>query len=167
MALSILDDFLTKEELIIVQETFLSPSFPWYFSPKISNYDEQDDNYEKEGHLFSHIIYMNHRPLSSSFDDLMPFFLNRMNVKSLIRIKANLYPYFGKYAEHGFHQDQKFSHCGAIFYVNSNNGYTILEDGTKIESVENRIVFLDTFSLHKSTTCTDQKQRITINFNYF
>ena len=167
MALSVIDNFLADEEFNLVKETFLSNSCAWFFSSKISNHNEQDDNYEREGHLFSHIIYINHRPTSPFYEKLMPFFLNKINVKSLIRIKVNLYPYFGKYAEHEFHRDQEFSHSGAIFYVNSNNGHTILEDGTKIESVGNRIVFFDTNIRHKSTTCTDQRQRITINFNYF
>ena len=55
----------------------------------------------------------------------------------------------------------------SIFYVNTNNGYTEFEDGTKVESVENRLV---TFSLnmkHRGTSCTDEKTRVVINFNYF
>ena len=57
-------------------------------------------------------------------------------------------------------------HQGLIFHINNNNGYTILEDGTKIESIANRAVFLDTSKPHQSTTCTDQDIRLNININY-
>ena len=104
-------------------------------------------------------------PTSSYFKALLPL-LNKLKVKSLIRIKANLYTYVGTQIEHGFHIDNTYSHKGAIFSINSNNGYTILEDGTKIESVENRIVFFDATRLHNSSTTTTAKGRYNINFNF-
>ena len=51
--------------------------------------------------------------------------------------------------------------------MNTNNGYTKFEDGTKIESVANRMVSFPTNTQHKGTSCTDQKTRVVINFNYF
>ena len=55
----------------------------------------------------------------------------------------------------------------SIFYVNSNNGYTVFEDGTKVESVANRFVSFPANMKHKGTSCTDEKIRVVINFNYF
>ena len=55
----------------------------------------------------------------------------------------------------------------SIFYVNTNNGYTEFEDGTKIESVANRMVTFPTNLKHRGTSCTDEKIRVVINFNYF
>ena len=51
--------------------------------------------------------------------------------------------------------------------MNTNNGYTEFEDGTKVESVENRIVYFDGSIPHNSSTCTDQKVRAVISINYF
>ena len=65
------------------------------------------------------------------------------------------------------HFDLSFPHKGAIFYVNTNDGFTVLEDGTEIKSIENRVLLFDPSTKHHSTTCTDKKVRITINFNYF
>ena len=53
-----------------------------------------------------------------------------------------------------------------IFFVNSNDGFTILDDDTMIESVENRILFFDSSKLHNSTNCTNEKVRVNINFNF-
>jgi len=52
-------------------------------------------------------------------------------------------------------------------YVNTNNGYTKFEDGTKVESVANRLVTFPANMKHKGTSCTDEKIRVVINFNYF
>ena len=59
-----------------------------------------------------------------------------------------------------------FPHKGFLFYVNTNNGFTILEDGTKVESIANRALFFDSSKSHKSTTCTDEDIRVNININY-
>ena len=75
---------------------------------------------------------------------------------------------YDKIIRHGFHVD--FSYVGsktAIYYVNSNNGYTEFEDGTKIESIKNRIVIFPSNLKHTGTTCTDRKIRTIVNFNYF
>jgi hypothetical protein len=65
------------------------------------------------------------------------------------------------------HIDYKYKHNGAIFSINTNNGGTILKDGTKIDSVENRILFFNPSEEHDSENCTDEKTRINININYF
>ena len=55
----------------------------------------------------------------------------------------------------------------AVFYVNTNNGYTIFESGEKVSSVENRMVIFDSNILHTGTTCTDERVRCVLNFNYY
>ena len=54
----------------------------------------------------------------------------------------------------------------SIFYVNTSNGYTHFEDGSRVNSVENRLVTFPTQTLHGGANCTDQDCRIVINFNY-
>ena len=54
----------------------------------------------------------------------------------------------------------------AIFYVNSNNGYTEFENGAIVESEENRMVVFPAEMKHRGTSCTDKKIRVVINFNY-
>ena len=47
------------------------------------------------------------------------------------------------------------------------NGYTIFEDGAKVESVANRMITFPANVKHKGTSCSDEKTRVNINFNYF
>jgi hypothetical protein len=47
------------------------------------------------------------------------------------------------------------------------DGFTSLDDGTKIESIENRLLLFDSNKPHASSTCTNAKARFNMNFNYF
>ena len=53
-----------------------------------------------------------------------------------------------------------------ILYINTNNGYTLLETGDKIESVENRLLLFPCHIMHTGITQTDTKIRVVINFNF-
>ena len=65
------------------------------------------------------------------------------------------------------HSDFPFDHNGAVFYLNTNNGYTKLHDGTRVCSKENRLLLFDAKLPHCSTNCTDQKIRLNINLNFY
>jgi hypothetical protein len=54
----------------------------------------------------------------------------------------------------------------AVFYLNTNNGYTYFENNEKVLSTENTFVEFDSHIMHGGTTCTDQLKRMMINFNY-
>ena len=55
----------------------------------------------------------------------------------------------------------------SIFYMNTTNGPTILEDGTEIECRANRLVSYPTDTQHAAVLCTDAEYRVVINLNYF
>ena len=50
-----------------------------------------------------------------------------------------------------------------IFYMNSNNGYTLFENGDTIESVKNRVVIFPSQYMHTGVNTTDSKYRMVIN----
>ena len=106
------------------------------------------------------------QPCSPYFRGLLPI-LEKLNIKSLIRVKANLYPYSGETLhEHEMHIDYDFPHYSAILSLNTCDGYTKLEDGTKVESIANRMLIFDGNQKHCSTTTTSKFARINININY-
>ena len=87
--------------------------------------------------------------------------------KALIRIKANAYPKNGnKIIKHRPHIDHDFEHKGAIFYLNTNNGYTKFETGEVVKSVRNTFVEFDNGIKHTGATCTDNYRRLVLNVNY-
>ena len=89
-----------------------------------------------------------------------------INPSDLVRVKANLYLRTDEIVHNDNHIDYEFEHTAAILYVKTNDGLTILEDGTECESIANRLLLFDASKPHHSTSCTDQKRRVNININY-
>ena len=161
MKYKIIDNALKSEDFERIKSLLTSGDFAWFFQNAINKRDENPNQF-----CFTHMLFNNLGMQTPHFQLIKPV-LNLLEAKALLRIKCNLYPNINKYEEHAFHTDYNFEHKAAILYINSNNGFTILEDGTKIESIENRILMFNAFELHKSTNCTDKKARININFNYY
>ena len=159
------NNFLEKKDFNNLKHFMLSGEchvFAWYFSPsKVSG----GDGFAQ----FTHQFYNGQTVRSKFFDDLLPM-LEILNPVSLIRIKANLQLKDTEVRMTGMHLDidnpienQKTG----IFYMNTNNGKTIFEDGEEIESVENRMIIFPASKRHAGTTHTDTMYRCVINFNYF
>ena len=64
------------------------------------------------------------------------------------------------------HVDQDFKCKVALYYINDNNGYTIIGD-KKVESKSNRMVLFNSNQKHCGTNSTNCNNRMVINFNYF
>ena len=160
-----LQNLLLPVEKIIDSNT---KEVPWYYAPACNVVRQSSFDSTCNWRLFylTHMIYFSDTPSSSFFDTIRPH-LGLLDIKSLMRIKINMYPNTEKIFEHGMHTDYPFSHKGAIHSINTCNGYTKLEDGTKIDSVANRMLLFDSSKPHTPSTTTDQPVRMNINFNYF
>ena len=136
-------------------------TFPFYFCEQCNS--KQTDN----THWYaSHIGYDNNSPDGGLYIKLIPFLNSLPDFKALIRIKANFYPQTPEIIEHAPHRDTEFEHKGAIISLNTCDGFTRLEDGTKVNSIANRVLFFNAHQLHNSSTTTNEKGRFNININY-
>jgi hypothetical protein len=158
----VIDNYLPQEDFVKIKSTIMSNDFAWFYNEDVTFLKDHNS----ESLYFIHLLYTNNQPNSNHFDIVMPI-LKKINPKAIIRIKANLYPNLNKKIENKPHIDYDYEHKGALFYINTNNGDTVLNDGTRIEAVENRILFFNPNELHNSTHCTDKKARFNININYF
>ena len=164
------DDLLDQKEFEYLQDLIMGRDIAWYYQDGIDF-----ENVETENEfMLTHIFYFRSVPCSSHFNDIETIFLEKIDPISLWRIKANLLTKTSNIVENSFHTDlmaiseEKLKQwTTSIFYVNTNNGYSKFEDGTKVESVANRMVTFPANIKHHGTSCTDEKRRIVINFNYF
>ena len=94
--------------------------------------------------------------------------LQKLEAKKSFRIKANLLSRTFFHRKSAYHRDisQIGEHQTAIYYLNTNNGWTEFKKGGKVKSVANRIVIFDSDLEHRGVTCTDEQRRVVINFNY-
>ena len=166
MKYQIIDDCISKENLITLQSIMLGGDFPWYFK----NYKVAQDlpiSKSLYDFQFIHNFYNEFSPKSPFISAIEPI-VAIINPSAIMRIKANLTTVTDTVIEYPLHADIKnFKGSTAVYYVNNNNGYTIFEDGTKVESKENRLVIVDSTLLHAGTSCSDEKIRCVINFNYY
>ena len=157
----IIDNFLPQDYFVHLQRIMTDHNFPWLYNAEVANRGEIQDHF-----YFTHNLFQDFQPTSSIFEEFVPFF-KQLEMNAMVRARALLYVNQGRQIVHEKHIDFKFPHKTAVFYMNTNNGYTEFEDGTKVESVENRIVFFDGSIPHNSSTCTDQKIRVVVSINYF
>ena len=154
------DNYIDAEKSLSLRLMMESDIFPWFFlQGKVTKKDELFD------YQFVHIFYKNYSINSDYFKHLNPL-IDKLKPLSLIRIKANLNPISNKLIEFGKHKDQDFKSKGAIYYLNDNNGYTMIGKN-KVESKANRMLLFDANEEHYGTNSTNCNNRMVINFNYF
>ena len=164
--IKVIDNFISKYDLNNLKSSILN--IAWFFST-ISNGDPEDKLLceELDNFHFTHLFYKDYQITSDKTELILPI-IQKLNIRALIKIKANLTPRTNKILKHCLHRDLDYNDSyTAVYYVNTNDGYTLFEDGTKIDSIENRIIIFPSNMMHTGTTCTNQKNRIVINFNYF
>jgi len=176
------DNFLEQEKFNEIQLMLdpmadpnpTNPSIPWFF--KYKYYAESAGapaKNELDQFQFTHTFYDSGAPQSSQMQQLQCL-VDLLKPVAIYRIVGNLLTRLPNIVKNPFHTDLSFlaeeqlkQWTTSIFYVNTNNGYTVFEDGTKVESVANRMLTFPANMKHTGTTCTDQSIRIIINFNYY
>ena len=157
MKYTLKDNYLNKEDYNNLKRIMLGNDFPWYFQDE-AVYKPQE---------WAHAFFNHNDGITSGFFNILKPILKKLDIKALIRVKANLYTNHGKIEEHKNHSDFPFPHQGALFALNTCNGFTMFSNNTKIKSIGNRILLFDPSNPHYSATCTDARIRCNININYF
>ena len=167
--MQVIDNFLPQYQFKQLQSLILHYTFPWFYSNQILS---GDDEYQ-----FFHTIYNiangHDIVIDTEYYSLFDFVQQKLGVKRLDRIKINLNPKTFFHRKGGYHTDQRKLNepvpqhqKTAVLYLNTNNGWTEFKKGGKVKSVANRIVIFDSNLEHTGVTCTNEKRRVIVNFNY-
>ena len=160
--IQIIDNFLDDNEYQILDDLMLAKTprtenFKWSFCEQTAL---DGDGYCQ----FVHLFWWNYQSESDYQPDVL---YDKLNYCELVRCKANLQLKDTKKIVPPFHVDVDEDCKTAIFYMNSNDGYTLFENGDTIESVKNRVVIFPSQYMHTGVNTTDSKYRMVINVNYF
>ena len=162
--MKIYNNFLPKENFEKKKKIMTGPDFPWFFNNEVLSLPGKNPHFQ-----FVHTFYLRDKENSNLLEFLTPI-ITKFKPLTLLRIKANLLTRTEKHVEHGYHVDYASSKSAkittGIFYINTNNGYTKFKNGKKIKSKENTFIEFKADELHTGASCTDEKRRIVINFNY-
>jgi len=167
----IIDNYLDSESFDKIQKILLSEQIPWTYH----NYTDDSGDESNNHFYFGHMFYDWGFPQSQFCEALKPLIVKLMPM-SIHNIRANLMIHTNEHVESNYHSDLKklvkpvdrlANWTTSIFYLNDNNGYTKLKDGTIIKSKSNRLLTIPGDTMHLGASCTDSKRRVVINFNYY
>ena len=164
--MKVIDDFLSPSEYEQVRDYLLGTDIKWKFNDnKVTPGDGQIQ--------FTHRCFEPQRfpvTIERTMKELDPIWAKlcqEHNLDVMLRVKINMEPRTAEHIESLFHTDTLQHNTTAVYYVNTNNGCTRFKDGTKVDSVANRMVIFDAQTQHGGVTCTDEHVRVVININYF
>jgi hypothetical protein len=157
--MKIIDNFLPEDEFKSIQSFMMGGEFRWFYVDGRAFVDDGS----------FHMTHMFFQPEVGSNSEHLHFwtnFMNKVGAKQCTRIKANLTFKTPTIELTEYHIDYENIKT-AIFYINTNNGYTEFESGVRVSSVANRVCIFDSSLKHRGTTHTEpDPRRIVVNFNY-
>jgi len=161
--MKIIHNCLSPKDFKPLKETLTSKDFPWF-------YREAEVDKEIDSEYFTHTFYYAPDNLQSKWYELIIPILDKIKGSYLIWARANLLINKSTPLRSALHCDiDSEESTTAIFYANTNNGFTLLktkEGEVKSKSEENKLILFNSQTLHQSVRQTDTNQRITINFNF-
>ena len=167
----IIDNYLDDESFYRIQKILLSEQIPWTYH----NYTDDSGDESNNHFYFGHMFYDWGFPKSPLIEILTPLLVKLAPI-SIHNIRANLMTRTDEHVESNYHadmqklvlrEDQLSNWTTSVFYINDNNGYTLLKDGTEIKSKSNRLLTIPGDLKHLGASCTDEKRRVVININYY
>lgn len=163
MAYEVIDNFLSEDDHRVIYDVMLGYDFPWFYNDRVNHTPVEGENLDLQ---FGHNFYRLGRPTSDYFPLLEPLW-EKLKAVALLRVKGNLNPITAEPYVGGWHRDFDIECKTAVYYVNTNNGYTeFQESGERVESVANRLVRFDSDMVHSGVTSTNTKARVLLNINY-
>ena len=161
--MKVIDNFLSTQDFKLIQHFFISNKISWHMCNSITGYTHGQDHYQ-----FVHEFFNLDNPFKSDYSEYIQPLLDKLDARYLLRLKANLRPRTAQPVLSDYHVDMKLNQQTAIFYLNTNNGYTKFQDNTlqNVQSVENRLLTFDGGLKHCGCSCTDENYRILLNINY-
>ena len=164
----IFNNFLDQEIFLEIKKFIMSPRCQWRYVNYIAHKDGRDndnDGYFVHSFKDCHPQTFEDRYPESPHFPLIVKILDKIKYQNILRIRSSLYPRRDVQKPDPFHIDYDFPHKVCIFYVNTNNGYTMFENGEKIPSVENQLATFDGNEKHCSVVQTDTSARYIVNIN--
>ena len=169
----IIDNFLSQKDFLNIVNTFFPQdlnnpnNFTWTYQKGIVRDPEKGPTgYEEHDWIYVHPFYSSDNGLKyDKFYPVVKPIIDKLKIKKLFDVRAYLLVPTKKHIYHEFHTDRRVPHKVAVFYMTTNNGFTILKDTAKVECKQNRMLLFDGSIEHHSVTSTDEPRCI-INLNF-
>ena len=183
------DNFLTKEEVRGVEETFTHPNLDWHLQKSILKNSEDffiiKNINTSDSFQFVHVI-LDESGTSSEYSDVTINIFNKFLIKNkidcskLLRAKTNLTTNYWKNSKFSPHVDYTMDHLVFLYYINDSDGDTILynekfknvgesiylSEKTKISPVAGRAILFNGRHYHSSVPPEISPFRLVLNIAF-
>ncbi len=166
--IKIIENALSPAHQKELRDVLLNWQFPWYYYAN-TNYGTQ----ERRGDdvpQFTHGFIRENTP-NSPLAHVPLAILKAMGIPSdqILRAKANLVMREPSATTHPAHTDDSAPHIVMVYYVDDSDGDTCLyengEVSRRISPVAGRAVLFDGNIMHSSSSPTEHRHRLVLNFN--
>lgn len=161
--MKIIDNFINQDLFNQLKDTMFSDSIPWFCKSGTVSGSKKDIIW------FSHCFYNDFKPDSNLFS-FMPEIIDKLNIASIIQIRANLVLKTEKDFKTTWHTDYNYNNKTAILYFNTDTSGTYFKIKNKdkfVKAKANRMVIFDGNIKHCAFLNNKINKRIVINFNYY
>jgi hypothetical protein len=167
MSIAIYDNFLPTAAFNHLVSTLTRHDFPWQEAAVLR--DPPPDLPVAENRQLIHGFYLWSRQ-SKEESPWLPMLSPLLEAigweHRYFKIKANKTWRRPQPLQFGMHQDtQRPGARTLVYYLNSNNGYTLFAQGSRVMSIANRLALFDARLWHSGVACTDTAERLLININ--
>mgnify|MGYP001165282724 CR=1 FL=1 len=185
-SLKVYNNFLDQSDYDRLYENLYIQDFPWYYVSTQSYPEDTGDIFDT--HL-THVVYEKALEHSSNFREIFDSLVEKTThcvygaflPDRILRVKCNLLLAQHEQTMSAWHTDYSADDIAlpyfnspltqgkgttAIYYLNTNNGYTEFKEDGKISSEENKLIIFDTKKEHRAVRQTDTKSRIVVNINF-
>jgi len=159
--MKLIENFLPNSLFIEIQKYLMGPAMLWHYQKHTTLDSEREDDF-----YFTHTFYADKHQQSDLFEEIIHPIIGRLDFDYLYRARARLVTKQSIQIPHNFHVDDNRKHAVGIFSINSNNGYTLFENGEKSISKENTLLLFNGSLKHATVPQTDTSIRVNINFNF-
>ncbi|AIX36790.1 hypothetical protein Syn7803US79_154 [Synechococcus phage ACG-2014a] len=170
--IKVFQNFLPDEDFKSIQNLVNGPDFPWFWNDSVTALGSTDDIGQ-----FTHTLYTPNNGVQSNLYGQFKSILEKLLLTDdsgdnfmglLYRAKLNLNPRQSTNVMIGdYHIDFTVPCQTALYYFNTNNGYTAFEDvNDVIYNEENTMVIFPSHIKHVGHSCTDAAFRTVLNLNY-
>lgn len=167
----VIDDIIPKDYSKHIETLMTSFDFPWFFNPSMVSGDDDFLGNENNISGFNHFFFEKESKVSPYFDLVYPMVLSITSkadvpFNRLIRMRANMnLPNKASTLEHHMpHIDSFFPHWNAIYYVNDNDGDTVIfnETNDSYDSGQDDIIRIKNNKFTVKQRVTPKRGRICI-----
>tara|TARA_B110000285_G_C14731414_1_gene426623 strand:- start:4 stop:531 length:528 start_codon:yes stop_codon:yes gene_type:complete len=171
--IKVLKNVLSEKDWTELNNDLNSPVFTWYYQKTVADCDTTEYKAFYFTHGYINLEGLINSEWANNHNRAICSYLTNYFKKDidLFWSKSNMFTRMEKNYVCGFHTDVKLQEklgetYTLIYYVNTNNGGTQIQNGPFIPSVKNTAVLMSGDTMHSSVVQTDTNVRLNMNFNF-